>query len=234
MNAPGAGGRTVLVGLGNPLRGDDAIGPAVVAGVRRQRPDVRVIDGAGDALAIVAAWEGVERAIVVDAARGAAEREGNGAGTVARDASGADAGAARAAGAERVRASVPGTVHRLAGGGSLLPKALARCSSHGGGLAEAIALAEALGRRPPELVVFAVEAVSFEPGAPMTVAVAGAIEPLVARVLAELERDEHASGEAAPTRDADAPGEPVPARVAHAPGEPDHSDAERAPCTRLP
>lgn len=62
--------RVVVVGLGNPLRGDDGIGPRVVAELRRRGlPEgVEAIDvgtGGMDLLRVIDGWDAV---IVVDAA----------------------------------------------------------------------------------------------------------------------------------------------------------------------
>ncbi len=73
----------------------------------------------------------------------------------------------------------PGTILRFDPEARLLPKSLARCSSHGNGLAEAVALSKALGRMPARLTIYAIEAQQFEPGAPLTDAVADAGRSLV-------------------------------------------------------
>jgi len=62
--------RTLVLGLGNPLRGDDGVGPRVVTELQqRGLPDgVTAIDGGGGGLDILRLLEGWERAIIVDAA----------------------------------------------------------------------------------------------------------------------------------------------------------------------
>jgi hydrogenase maturation protease len=62
-----------------------------------------------------------------------------------------------------------------------LPPAPFAVSTHGLGLAAALALARALGALPPVCVVIAVEGRAFAPGAPMTTAVAAAV-PEAARL----------------------------------------------------
>lgn len=57
-----------------------------------------------------------------------------------------------------------GTVHRIdAGGEGLLPRPRCR-STHGLGVAEAVELARTLGRLPPSLIVYGIEAASFPLG----------------------------------------------------------------------
>lgn len=61
---------TIVLGLGNSLRGDDGIGPAVIEWLDRQAlpPGVETIDGGTSGLDIVSILMGRERAIIVDAA----------------------------------------------------------------------------------------------------------------------------------------------------------------------
>jgi hydrogenase maturation protease len=64
-------GRPILViGLGNPLRGDDGVGVRVVEALRTcsLSPDVEVVDGGTQGLGIVPLMEGRERLILIDAA----------------------------------------------------------------------------------------------------------------------------------------------------------------------
>ena len=64
---------TLLVGVGNPWRGDDAAGLEVARRVRALRGPAEVREIEGDASSLVAAWAGRERVAVVDAARSGAE-----------------------------------------------------------------------------------------------------------------------------------------------------------------
>jgi hydrogenase maturation protease len=61
---------TIVLGLGNALRGDDGVGPAVTEWLDRQTlpPGVETIDGGTSGLDIVSILMGRERAIIVDAA----------------------------------------------------------------------------------------------------------------------------------------------------------------------
>lgn len=64
---PGA----VVIGVGNPLRRDDGIGPAVADAVaERDLPGVAVSSCAGEMTQILDAWAGASVAVVVDAAVG--------------------------------------------------------------------------------------------------------------------------------------------------------------------
>jgi hydrogenase maturation protease len=163
--------KLLVVGIGNPDRGDDDIGPLVVRRLGgRVSNGVSLIERTGDALALIDDWAGHDVVIVVDAAAPPSEL-----------------GYVRS----------PGRVHRIdLRGNELLPD-LSRASTHGLGVADAVELARALGALPERVIVYAVEGADFNPGAPMTKLVAAATEEVVARVVAELcqlERD--AAGEA--------------------------------------
>lgn len=82
--------------------------------------------------------------------------------------------------------SAAGTIHRWEAGIQPLPKDAARCSSHGLGLAEAIALAQALDRLPDRLVVYAVEGATFEHGTGLSPAVAAAAADVRQRIRADI------------------------------------------------
>lgn len=64
-------------------------------------------------------------------------------------------------------------------------------SSHGVGLVEALRLAEALGRMPRRVRIYAIEAESTAPGAAVSRAVSNAIDALVVELLRELDECAH-------------------------------------------
>jgi hydrogenase maturation protease len=62
--------RTVIIGVGNPVRSDDGVGLAVARAIRAKvgnRPDVDVTELWAGGLRLVEAMVGYDRAIVVDA-----------------------------------------------------------------------------------------------------------------------------------------------------------------------
>lgn len=81
-----------------------------------------------------------------------------------------------------VSESTPGTIHRLELEAAPLPRELARCSSHGVGLAEAVEIGRILGRMPERLIIYAVEAKNFDPGVVMTPAVSAAAVEVSRRI----------------------------------------------------
>ncbi|MCE7004666.1 hydrogenase maturation protease [Kibdelosporangium philippinense] len=59
---------TVVIGIGNPYRCDDGVGPAVADQLRRlSLPDVETVIADGEPVQLLDAWTGAELAIVVDA-----------------------------------------------------------------------------------------------------------------------------------------------------------------------
>jgi hydrogenase maturation protease len=81
--------------------------------------------------------------------------------------------------------AAPGRIHRIDTAREPLPTAPGLSSSHGIGIAEALALARTIGKAPEILIVFAVEGASFEVGAPLTPTVAGVVAEVAERVRTE-------------------------------------------------
>ncbi len=62
-----------MIGVGNPLRGDDAVGCAVAARLRERLPEgLTVMEHTGEGGSLAACWEGFERVVIADAARSGA------------------------------------------------------------------------------------------------------------------------------------------------------------------
>jgi hydrogenase maturation protease len=137
-----------IIGIGNAGRGDDGVGPAVIAALQAAAPPgVELALARADMLALLEQWVGTDRVFLVDAV--------------------APGGA-------------PGRVVRIDATGSPVTDELgAFASTHAFNLAETIELARALGRLPAHLVVYGIEGVNFEPGAPLSPAVARALPELL-------------------------------------------------------
>jgi hydrogenase maturation protease len=144
----------LVIGLGNPDRGDDGVGVRVAETLEGTLPNgVTLKSRRGDMLALLEDWRGYDEVICVDAAA----PMGN-----------------------------PGHIHRIEPHADALPITLGLASSHGIGLAEALALSRALGTAPERLIVFAIEGVLFETGAPLSPEVAAAVAGVAALVHAEV------------------------------------------------
>jgi hydrogenase maturation protease len=154
----------LVVGIGNPDRGDDGFGSAVARRLRAHLPSaVHVLELGGDTLALIEDWNGIPFVIVIDAVAPINE---------------------------------PGRVYRLDLTHRPLPIGFAPRSTHAFGLAETIELARGLGRLPPHFVAYLVEGGGFETGAPLSPAVANAVETVAERTLTELSAILRAKGDA--------------------------------------
>ena len=161
--------RAAVIGIGNPYRRDDGIGPALVAALERLRPPgVSLTVADGEPSQLLDAWSGAPLAVVVDAVLCEVPAPGR----IHRTALGP---------------VVAGAV--VAGAGSR-----AAASTHGLGIPDAIRLAEVLGQAPGRLVVMAVEAADIGFGLGLSPAVAACLPELTRAVLAELAADHQAAG----------------------------------------
>ena len=157
-------GRTVVIGIGNDFRGDDGVGPAVVARLDGLvPPDVEVLASDGEPANLLEAWDCASLAIIVDTVQAGSAP----AGTLYRMVIGSPGAA-------------PDTEVMLEGPGM--------SGSHQLGVGSAIALAQVLGRLPARLIVHGVQGGDFTLGARLSKPVASAIDDLVAAVIADLSR----------------------------------------------
>jgi hydrogenase maturation protease len=152
-----AEGGTLVLGLGNELRGDDGLGPAVVRALTAHRAlpsDVRVLDGGLAGVETVLLLKGAKRAIIVDAAE-----------------QGLAPGAWQ-------RLPLAAVLERAARNGGE--------SWHAAGLADALALGHALDVLPANLVVYAVqpERADYAPG--LSQPLQAAVPRLCEQILADL------------------------------------------------
>ena len=145
--------RTLVVGIGNPDRGDNGFSAAVIARLRGHTPDgVHLLARKANLLALIDDWDGCGAVILVDAAMPVNE---------------------------------PGRVHQIDLAENPLPLGWAPPSSHAFGLAETVELARNLGWLPRRLILYLVEGQSFETGAPLSPAVATAINQVADPILAD-------------------------------------------------
>jgi hydrogenase maturation protease len=84
--------------------------------------------------------------------------------------------------------SRPGRVHRFDLTSRPLSVRLARSSTHGFGVAEAVELARKLDRLPRHLIAYLVEGKRFDIGASLSPGVAEAVDSVAERILAEFSR----------------------------------------------
>ncbi|WP_406375554.1 hydrogenase maturation protease [Streptomyces sp. NBC_00647] len=147
-------GRIVVIGVGNPLRGDDGIGPAVVEALRGRVPDGTVLAVSdGEPARLLGIWRGADTVVIVEALR--------------------------------TRPARPGALHTLTPA-EAAGHSRGTASTHGFGLGDCLALAEALDLLPPRLVVHAVEVADVELGTPLSDAVRSALPELTDRAAASV------------------------------------------------
>lgn len=147
----------LVVGLGSPDRGDDAVGPVVAGAVAGLGLSGVTVVEQEDPTDLVLAWDVHEQVVVVDAVVSGAVP-----GTVLV----IEVGAAPVS---------PQTWAALGVGGT-----------HAFGLGEAVELARVLGRLPAQVRLVLVEVQDFAPGAPLSDPVADAVPRAVDAVLAAL------------------------------------------------
>ena len=62
---------TVVIGIGNEFRGDDAVGRIAARRLTQHQPEgAHVVESSGEALALMEHWQDAERVILIDAATG--------------------------------------------------------------------------------------------------------------------------------------------------------------------
>jgi hydrogenase maturation protease len=159
--------RAVVIGIGNPFRHDDGLGPAVVELLRRRTlpASVTLADCDGEPTRLLDLWQGMSLAIVVDAMRGSA----------GPDAIPVPGRVCRRSLRHPSVANVPHT-----SGGS--------ASSHGVNLSTAVSLAAALDSLPTTLLLYAVEVTDTTPGQGLSPDVAAAAEAVAVEIVAVLNR----------------------------------------------
>lgn len=81
----------------------------------------------------------------------------------------------------------PGTVYRFDPQVQAIPRVCFQCSTHAFGIPDAIALGRVMDLLPQRLVIFGVEAGTFEPGPALSGPVERAAGEVIARVLEEVE-----------------------------------------------
>lgn len=141
----------LIIGVGHPLRGDDAIGPRAAERLAELGFETLTLDGEGARL--IDAWQDRDRVIVIDALSSGRP---------------------------------PGTIEVIDAVATPVRSGLFRYSSHAFGLAEAIETSRALGNLPDQLTIYGIEGGRFDLGAPMSDAVAEAMEAVLGRIAAML------------------------------------------------
>ena len=155
--------RIRVIGVGNSLAGDDAIGIHVLRKLKENpipgpTPGIEMIEAGLDGLALLDKFSGIEKGIVIDAVQ-----------------SGQDTGTI-------VRLEIPRDLDQL----SEFTWGSMTSSTHAFGLGEALTLGNTLGMLPPSLTVYGIELGHLIQGKPLSTRVFQSIDTVVAEILDEL------------------------------------------------
>lgn len=144
-----------VIGLGNPLQGDDGVGCRVIEALQLSAlPEaVQAIDGGTPGIGLLNLLEGCARALIIDAAEMGRQ---------------------------------PGEVVRFRADEVVLTGSADRFSLHRTAVSDALALAQALNLRLPEIVFFGVQPARVGWGESLSPRVAAAIPVLVNTILTEI------------------------------------------------
>jgi hydrogenase maturation protease len=151
---------TLILGVGNPLYGDDAVGVRAAQTLLDRAdlpPQVTVVDGGTDGIGLIPLLEAYDRVILVDA--------------VPMD-------------------EPPGTIRRFTWADIRLTGHERPLSLHQSDLTDALLLAEALGCLPPALVIYGVQPHNIGWDQPVSLEVQRALPVLVAALIEEVRRGE--------------------------------------------
>ncbi|MDX1411329.1 MAG: hydrogenase maturation protease [Nitrospirales bacterium] len=150
-----------VIGIGNPLAGDDAVGSHIVRNLVKYRiSGVEFVDAGLVGLELLDLLEGVKKVIIIDAFR-----------------SGGDPG-------EVVRLVLPEDLEQISAFAweSVMP------STHSIGIGEALTMGNILGILPPYLTIFGIELGQTEMGRGLSRNIYPAIESVTSQILLELEQ----------------------------------------------
>lgn len=173
--------RIVVIGAGNPYRGDDAVGVTFSRRIGEAVPEgVTVLELGGEPVSLMDAWARADAVILVDGVhtgrpKGASRPQGN-----ERSKNGERKTAATG------RPGVSGRIYRFEAHREPLPADIFRHSTHSMGVTEAIEVARALGELPPSLVVYGVRGDRFDHAAELSPEVDDACNEVVVRVLEDI------------------------------------------------
>jgi hydrogenase maturation protease len=149
--------RSLVIGVGNPDRGDDAAGLLVARLLKgRDLPQVAVMEQPGEGAALMDAWKtsGATMVFLIDAVS-----------------SGGEAGA----------------IYRLDATIEPIPASFFHYSTHAFSLAEAVELARVLGELPPRIVIYGIEGKQYTAGWTRSPEVEQAIPVVAERIAQEID-----------------------------------------------
>jgi hydrogenase maturation protease len=151
-NTTQASSQRVIIGVGHPYRGDDAVGHVVASRLAKEldkQTPIRLLLESGEGRRLMTTWKNAALAILIDATLSGVE---------------------------------PGTLYRIDAVTQPLASTWWRCSTPAFGVAEAIELARILHELPARFLVYGIEGASFATGAPLSKAVERVIPDVLSQV----------------------------------------------------
>jgi hydrogenase maturation protease len=142
----------VIIGVGNPSCGDDAVGHVVASRLAKELGEqtrVRLSLENGEGTRLMAAWKGATIVLLINATLSGAE---------------------------------PGTLYRIDAVIQPLISSWWRCATPAFGVAEAIELARVLHELPARFLVYGIEGASFDVGTPLSKAVERVIPDVLSQL----------------------------------------------------
>ncbi|GJL82980.1 MAG: peptidase M52 [marine bacterium B5-7] len=150
---------TLVIGIGNRYRGDDAFGCIVASELANMMlSSVNCIEHDGEPAALMDCWQGVEKVVLIDAVS-----------------SGAKAG----------------KIFRFNLAQQSLPEEFNLYSTHAFGVPQAVELARALHKLPPQISFIGVEGDCFDAGEELSPALTKAKDAVITEILDSLELKEN-------------------------------------------
>jgi hydrogenase maturation protease len=142
----------VIIGVGNPSRGDDAVGHVVASRLAKElgeQAQIRLLLESGEGARLMAAWKSAATVILINAT---------------------------------LSGAAPGTLYRIDAVTQPLVSPWWRCATSAFGVAEAIELARVLHELPARLLVYGIEGASFATGASLSKAVERVIPDVLSQL----------------------------------------------------
>jgi hydrogenase maturation protease len=153
-----SGMHTMIIGIGNRYRGDDAFGCLVASELAAfMLPGVQCIEHDGEPAGLMDCWQGVEKVLLIDAVS-----------------SGAQAG----------------KIFRFDLGQQPLPETFNLYSTHAFGVPQAVELARALHKLPPEILFIGVEGACFDAAEVLSPALVKAKRVVISEILDAMQPSE--------------------------------------------
>jgi hydrogenase maturation protease len=154
--------KTLIIGIGNRYRGDDALGCLMVDEIgkaithKKSTNKIKLIEHDGEPAALIDCWQGYDTAILIDAVSSN---------------------------------SIAGTIHCIDLQKQGLPDHFRSYSTHAFGISEAVELARVLNKLPANIMFYGIEAQSFSAATELSDTLKKAAKLLLKQILNVINRE---------------------------------------------